>query len=389
MGADRQRDAGATGAGSETRRERPNKSLSGGAGAEPPREARSAALLDTTAQLTHRPIVSLTAPCPATVLQKRARAKSFSERLVGGLVDLGGDTPLRHSYLRTQSCASLLRQENGKITGKYCGNRWCVVCNRIRTAKLYEAYLPALLQWEHRYFVTLTIPNCSGKSLHAKVRELIAGLRRVGQYVRRDGHDFAAIRKLEITYSLARGDFHPHFHLIVNSQAAADALVTRWLIYFPEARGIAQDVRRCESVAAAAELFKYFTKLTVKIDGRYSAPPARALDTIFKSMRKLRTIQPMGFKGVATAEAITDEDGELNLRAGTVVKSARIADFEWLSTSFDWVDFSTGEVLADFEPSQKFLALLDRIERDAYSPARAPDAAQAASNIDSVQLAQH
>ena len=52
----------------------------------------------------------------------------------------------------------MLLQEGGKLSAKYCGNRWCLVCNSIRTAKLFAAYGPTLRSWEDAHFVTLTIP---------------------------------------------------------------------------------------------------------------------------------------------------------------------------------------------------------------------------------------
>lgn len=314
-------------------------------------------LLDTTAQLRQT---------AQRTLQKRARAKSLTEALTEGLVGLGDSTPLRFAYRRTLSCAAVLRQNDGVVTGKYCNARWCVVCTRIRTAKLMTKYLPEIETWAEPTFVTLTRPNVTGKRLNSEVRAVNASLRQVGQNVRRgDGLTFRAIRKLEVTYSFKRNDFHPHHHLLVDSRAAANALVERWLEANPTAKRAAQDVRPCTS---PVELFKYCTKLVVKgLDNERTAPPPWALDTIFKALKGLRTVQPMGFKAAAgVSDTVLDGDGTVTLDASTPAPLTGTvpAAFSWVSWLHDWVDKDTGEVLSDFSPDLKWLELLARIRRD-------------------------
>ena len=70
-------------------------------------------------------------------LLKRARRKYLTTGYVGALVDASGlnDTHLQKSYWNTYHCArTLTLQSDGNITGRYCKNRWCLVCNSIRTA---------------------------------------------------------------------------------------------------------------------------------------------------------------------------------------------------------------------------------------------------------------
>jgi len=66
-------------------------------------------------------------------LLNRARSKYFTRGLMFGMIDLK-DSPLIKQYWNTYYCASTLFQESGKITSRYCSNRFCIVCNRIRTA---------------------------------------------------------------------------------------------------------------------------------------------------------------------------------------------------------------------------------------------------------------
>ena len=296
------------------------------------------------------------------------KLSDLRQAIAEGLAALGDSTPLRYAYARTLQCAGVLRQDGVRVTGKYCGNRWCVVCGRIRTAKQMAAYGPEIASWSDPWFVTLTVPNVTARDLHGTVRALVARLRQCAQNVRRRGLPFRAVRKLEVTYNVRARNYHPHLHLLVNSEAAGRALLAEWLRAWPEARPSAQDIRRGTS---PMEVLKYAAKLTAKIDGTVTAPPARALDTIFKALRGLRSVQGMGFKVAAGADAaVQDDDGTLTLDASTPAPLARRAptEWHWLPTLHDWVDLNTGEVLADFTPSRAHLALLDAVRRDAFPP---------------------
>ncbi len=315
------------------------------------------AVLDTTAQLRQS---------PATTLQNRARSKYLTDAIVEGLVRLGERTPLRFAYASTARCAAELVQEGVKVQGKYCRQRWCLVCNRIRTAKLISAYLPEMATWTDPHFVTLTIPNVQGRELHAVVRKMLETMRPIARAIRHtDGLELKAVRKLETTYSVGRGDYHPHLHLIVNSEEAAHALKRRWMKAFPAADAKAQDVRGCAGPKAMRELFKYFTKLVIRgLDGERTAPPPLALDTMFKAVKGLRTFQPMGFKSRVTLDA---NDEAIELDAGTVspIKPDSRGLIRWQWIGEDWIDYGSGELLSGFTPTVSMRELVKRITADA------------------------
>jgi hypothetical protein len=315
------------------------------------------AVLDTTAQLQQS---------AEKTLQNRARSKYLTDAIVRGLMGLGERTPLRFAYASTVRCAAELVQEGVKVQGKYCRQRWCLVCNRIRTRKLIGAYLPEMATWTAPHFVTLTIPNVQGHELHGVVREMLAAVRPIARAIRHtDGLELKAVRKLETTYNTGRRDYHPHLHLIVNSREAADALVRRWLKVFPAAAGKAQDVRPCTGLNAMRELFKYFTKLVVMgLDGERTAPHPLVLDTIFKSVKGLRTFQPMGF---VSRVKVSADDEALELDAGTVspIKPDSRGRIRWQWIGDDWMDYGSGELLSGFTPNDGMRELVKRITADA------------------------
>lgn len=325
----------------------------------PPREATRAeapVVLDTTAQPLHR-------------LRNRARSKHVTEAIAEGLSRL--DSPLRFAYASTLRCAQILTQDGATVTGKYCRQRWCLVCNRIRTAKLIGAYLPVLATWADPHFVTLTVPNVAPDALLRTVDGLLKlwGRNGIPHAIRRtDGLEFRALRKLEVTYNPRRKDCHPHGHFIVDGRAAADALVRRHLLARPDADPKAQNVKSCAGPGAMRELFKYFTKMLVKgADGQRTAPHPVVLDVLFKAMRKRRTFQPMGF----TVPKAEPDDESLTLDENTASPDAdrgRVL-WEWSGTLADWVDYNTGETLSGYDPPATMRELVERIRADA---AKAP-----------------
>jgi hypothetical protein len=342
--------------------------------------AGAVAVLDTTAQLLQpgeacahqRDAGDPESPDPAVTLSRRARAKVLTGAIVRGLFALGEETPLRYGYARTLACAGELHQAGEEIRGKYCGNRWCGVCNRVRTAKLRNAYTPELSQWRDAWFVTLTVPNVKGRHLADTIRTLTRAVREIANDVRRtDRLTWRAVRKVEVTYNTRRRDFHPHLHLIVAGEAAARMMLKRWLARFPTANRKAQDVRKSNGDKAMQELFKYLTKQTVLVDGKVTAPPARALDTIYRAVRRLRTIQPMGFKVQGEPDEVTEEDTALVLDAATVAKK-RYATWEWDDLAHDWIDRRTGELLTGYEPDAATVETLQRIARDAFPQWKPP-----------------
>lgn len=266
------------------------------------------------------------------------------------------DSPLKKSYLNTFYCASELVQDGKKLTGKYCNNRWCLVCNRIRTAKLINGYKIPLEDLQEKQFVTLTIPNVPGEKLAGAIREMLRELRRIQNKVLRERKTpIFGIRKLEVTYNAIRGDFHPHFHLVVSKYQVALDLVSEWLKTWPTARSPAQDIRPAD-MAATMELFKYFTKLLAKGSKSGGPPGSRivppgALDTIFQAMRGLRVFQPMGIK-----KDIAEDIEDIQAEVFEALDPDQVKTWRW--QTHDWIDQETGEVLADYSPSEGISQLI-------------------------------
>lgn len=267
-------------------------------------------------------------------LYKRAIAKFFTVQILDKLLKL--KTPLKSSYFQTYFCVKILLQKDNKITSKYCNNRWCIVCNRIRTAKLIKGYSSQLEKLNDLRLVTLTIPNVHGSELKGAIDLMLRNVRRVQDRFRYKGIKIKGVRKLECTYNIKAKTYHPHFHFCIQGKDIGDQMVYDWLLRYSEANALAQD-NRPANIGAVKELFKYFTKLhkTCVRNGSkvISVYPAQALDTIFQAMYKRRVFQAMG--GIRMVKE------EVNPTEATVhTDSGEVEIWGWEQ---DWSDWYTAD----------------------------------------------
>jgi plasmid rolling circle replication initiator protein Rep len=295
-----------------------------------------------------------------SALQKRARSKYLTTAVALRLVDL--QSPLKKQYWNTFHCCSTLHKQGDKVTGEYCKNRWCLVCNRIRTAELINKYHPTLSTWEDRHFVTLTLPNVKGQFLKATMDFMLKEFNAIKDTMKkRDqrglGSKLIGVRKLECTYNPNRNDYHPHFHIVTRDKVMAETLLDEWLKRNPSCSRLAQDLRPATE-GDLIELFKYFTKLVSKSrkDDKRSIHP-ESCDLIFQAIRSRRTFQPFGF----VLTPIPEQQDEQSLSTGEIDQAAQEEIFfEWHQTFHDWIS-DHGELLSDYTPRDKMKNLVSKI----------------------------
>jgi hypothetical protein len=282
--------------------------------------------LDTLAQLTYNSTTKN--------LTKRARSKYLSNSLALKLTSTNGK--LKKSYWNTYHCCENLTQIDQKLTGKYCNNRWCLTCNRIRTAKLINGYKKTLSNLKNKRFVTLTVPNCSAADLPKTLDLMNKTLREISKKLTQKREPLIGIRKTEVTYNAMKDNFHPHFHFIISGKKVADNVIDEWLKRLPLTNLKAQDNRPANE-DSYLELFKYFTKL---ISNKKFHP--EALNTIFEAMYGKRTFQPMGIK-----KHVSEDVDEIQ---SIIYEDLIPAEKNWTWTECDWIDQETGEMLTGYIP---------------------------------------
>jgi hypothetical protein len=318
------------------------------------------------------------APAGGSALAKRARRRAISVALSLQLADVTPDERQRRAYLRTvkNCCNTMIQTPAGQITTMYCSHRWCLVCSSIRTARAITSYSPEIGKWKNSQLVTLTIPNVSLTALRGAVKDMLREYYRITQWLQRR-HGKARVkmlRSLEVTFSSSRGDAHPHFHILVEGAQVAQDLLSRWLVKFPKANILGQDIRPARA-GAEIELLKYAVGLSTDkkgIDGRRQVVPPEALDAIFRAIKGVRLLGAVGFHAAVADDAapvtdapVTDGDEPLQVEGATispVPSEGRTIIWRWSQENRNWLDFETGQFLTDYEPSRHVREFLQQLE---------------------------
>ena len=291
----------------------------------------------------------------AEKLRKRARSKYVSTLLTQRLIEL--NSPNKERYIKSLSCATILTHSNGKITSKYCGSRWCMVCNKIRTGKYINLYAPILEKWTKTYLVTLTLPNCAADLIGTTLKFMGKTIRAITDVFRKRSITFRAVRKLEITYNEVTDSYHPHYHFIVEGESQANSLKSEWLKRVPTAVDDAQDVSEFDG--NLKEIFKYVTKLfsKEKETKEYKKVNLKSLDIILRSLHGKRTLQNYGF---TLSEDISEEEPivlDESLDDGEFTQEDNVlSEYQWYGLG--WVNQKTGYILSSYELSYNMSVIL-------------------------------
>lgn len=302
---------------------------------------------------------------PVKTLEKRTRSKALDYVIKGRLMnDLEvKDSPLHQSYVKSTACNGTLTQEEGKIKAFYCWNRWCCVCNRVRTGILLNKYEPLLKEWDDKYFVSLTLRNPTAAGLAPTIDEMIKIFGHCAMSIKQTQKlDFQALRKMEVTYNVDEDTYHPHFHIIVKGEEQAEFLKEYWLHKVNKCDGraveVAQDVTVCDD-DTTKELFKYFTKL---LSDQMLYP--KVLDTIFQAIKGRRTFQSYLPKEIQQQmkQKIEDEEIILDRSTSAIRRLDETIYWDYIPQVRNYMDEKTGEFLTMYQPSKSFEKLLNNIE---------------------------
>lgn len=310
-----------------------------------------AVLLETLAQL------SPTAPSKAGggakptntaakhPMYKRAGSKYVTQGIVMQLQHL--NSPLHNAYVRTMFCNSFLLQEGNTITAKYCNSRWCLVCNRIRTAKLINGYGAQLEELTEKRFATLTRRAVSAEDLPDTLRQMDFAFTKIRKKLHKAGYKLKGIRKLECEYNDIEKTYNPHYHCIFEGQMITDALIDLWLDEMGDnAQHWAQRNTPCDS-GSMKEIFKYATKMAVGSrakKGKYV--PARAMDIIYRAFHKKRLIRAYGLK-----KKVSEDVEELESQVVEELNAPPELAVCWKWEGHDWYRFGNKEPMTNFIPT--------------------------------------
>lgn len=295
--------------------------------------------LDTLAQLSINPEENLL---------KKAKRKALTVFLSTKLIELN-NTNIK-AYRNMYYCNSVLNQEEQELKTAYCKNRFCLVCNAIKTANLINGYLPELKKFNDPQFLTLTIKAVKGTRLNAAVNKMQKDFRNINQKLTKFHKiKINAIRKLECNHNDEKDTYNPHYHIIVDGRVYAEMILNMWLKLNERSNTRAQDIRPADH-ESMIELFKYATKIVSK----QGIINPKALDIIYSAFRRRRVVQPIGIK------KFVDEDE----REKTIYPQLEntTTSWHWNDIHYDWFSETTGESLTGYVPEKEVKAVFERSE---------------------------
>lgn len=298
--------------------------------------------------------------------QRTARRHASAKRMAEGLARVTPSATMKKRYTATATCMQTVYQVDGEMHSRRCKQRHCAHCVAVQAEKRRTVYAPQLKQLGTLYFLTLTRPNVAHIELRDTLQTMYRTFVACARSVKRNGHAVHLLRTTEVTANVRARTFHPHIHVIVGGYATAKALLAAWMHRNPTANILAQDLRRADG-SALNELMKYTAKLTgteTDADGTKLAMPYPMLDTIYTATRGLRLFSAMGLDGTATAEEPAETDETESVADHAMAPPKRPADtilWTWHTEHNDWLDHATGELLTEYEPTEKEAAWLNRL----------------------------
>jgi plasmid rolling circle replication initiator protein Rep len=272
-------------------------------------------------------------------LLKRAKSKFLNVTLMHKMTQI--KSHLHEKYQDTYFCSHQISVESNKAKSNFCKNRWCIICNRIRTAQLIQTYMPTLETWSEKSFLTLTVKNVEAEKLKPTLEKMYKNFTKIKDLERKQGVKLVGVRKLECTYNREKNEYHPHYHMILENSERSERIIERWLNLFPTADRKGQDFKSADK-DSCFELFKYFTKLSSN-SKKDNTITVSALDNILNSITGVRTFQPFGF--IAHKLEPPPENIEINKEN----ELNDLSEFVYDRKYNDWFDKQTGELLTNFD----------------------------------------
>jgi hypothetical protein len=271
-------------------------------------------------------------------------------------------------YWNTYHCQSKVSTADGMLHGRYCKNRFCLLCLSIRKADIINRYLPIIKDWPDPHFVTITAKAISLKRIAKRMRSLLNGFQKItSKYrkraIRGKGKKLIGIKSLESNFNPEKRTYNPHFHIIVADKEMAEIIVREWLamcprrLVKPEAQKI---IRVWDPEKTLIEVVKYGSKIFTEPYINTKAEKkgdceiyVAALDNIFSAMDGLRIFERFGFNLPKT------------IKVNNTKVVTEFLDWTFEPKAFDWINENIDMPLSGYAPSQELINLLtNNINKD-------------------------
>lgn len=304
-------------------------------------------------------------------LLKSVKRKTFQDHYLPILAQLAEQE--KNEYWRKRAwkvyhCAENLFIHEGEYKRQRCNLSECLICQAYKTKKRIDKYLPLLNTLKDPQFVTLTVPNVLAFELRETIRAMSAKHRAIRDVLRKQGYKPKGTRNLEVTFNPKKGDFHPHFHCVVEGKNVTEKMVYHWkrlwLKIGIELSNKAQDIRPFGSKESdILEVFKYASKIItegkdVKERKIYSWGLYESIKATSGGQGGIRTFQSFGIKLSKQVDSKSPDKYSVD---SSLPEGNYQFIFDKDSGFFDYVELASGQTLTDYTMPEKIRNLLNNI----------------------------
>jgi len=176
-----------------------------------------------------------------------------------------------HQFWNTYNCMKefeAIQESKSKIVkvqSHHCKNNFCMTCAGIKAFKSYKKY-EKLIENDDYYLGTITHKNCDYDNLRITIDRMRKKMKSIRKsylkYCKANRIKYpSGIIKVEITYNRDNRTYHPHFHILTDSEDYLIYTVNAWTKHFGQnALEYLQDIKKADK-NSILEIFKYFVKI--------------------------------------------------------------------------------------------------------------------------------
>jgi hypothetical protein len=260
--------------------------------------------------------------------------------------------------------------EAGETESRYCGTRFCQVCNGIRTNMLFNRLKRKMTESNKWYMVVLSVQNCKEEELKEMIKRYKRNWVQINKWFKNNkktkGNGFYTY---EITYNEHENTYHPHIHIMMDNKDSADKILELWLHlnHYKKVKNYALQDKGNKVIEMKPqtdkddadmilELIKYATKPGAKDEATGIINiNARSLIVIYEALQDKQAFQSFGsFRNI---KDYTDEEISEAVQSSNENVNAGAGVYNWSSHYSDWVNHETGEFLTG---NKKRTSVLDR-----------------------------
>jgi len=265
-------------------------------------------------------------------------------------------------WARVGNCCSIIEKKTDKNTGQtlyvkknQCKDKACPICSHNKSVRMAHKYLPKLQAMNKPVMLVLHERNCAKGTLAETIARMNKDWRNLMKKANEAKRGYSGIVSWEVTTNEKTQTFHPHMHVIVESEHAKQILED-WIKRNPAKRTYHAHLNNGQNMKPMSkdmdslfEVLKYTMKVSVSTQSKKKGEDKKKKEMastemiyeIMCAMHQKPQWQPFGTwrKNNHEPEPIADEK-QIDIEENPEVQQCD--KWVWCYDTWDWVGTITG-----------------------------------------------